>query len=207
MLDTSNEISRRYSPEQLDDQANVTCVTNEQVSAEHRKDQVEQWLHGVNTQIPDGDILLARGTENNQQISSGFASLVPLLKVLFSNGVPDEVRGCLPDALKNELDKIIHLQAQPLSPSAAAGYNESNAETITQQKEDSSKDLKQSQPPSNPTVTEEVKKKEWAMQDCTASKEDQEIPLDSMNLECDHDESDKLGIITDDSLLHNHIAS
>ena len=216
MLDSSNEISRRYSPEKQVDQANHTCFTSEHVSAEDRKDQVEQWLNGINTGVPEADIISARETELCQQTTatSDFTSFVPLFKLLFTNGIPDEVKCHIPDSLKNELDKFFHQYVQPLS-SQAAVYNEPNCEIATQQKEDT---LKQVQQPNNdisfnPTVTKGAKKKEWVQKDIAVAKGEQEILLNSKKLgtrDDIHDESisaDKWEVVADDSLLRYGIDS
>jgi len=216
MLDSSNEISRRYSPEKQADQANNTCLTGEHVSAKDRKDQVEQWLNGINTGVPEADIISARETELCQQTAatSDFTSFVSLLKLLFTNGIPDEVKCHVPDSLQNELDKFIHQYVQTPS-SQVAVCNELNSEIVTQQKEDA---LKQVQQPNNdislnPTVTKEAKKKEWMQKDIAATKGKQEILLNSKKLgtrDDIHDESmlaDKWEAITDDSLLRYGIDS
>ncbi|XP_065909931.1 telomere repeats-binding bouquet formation protein 1-like isoform X2 [Dysidea avara] len=210
ILNSSNEISRRYSPVQQDDQANNTCFTGEHVSAEDRKDQVEQWLDGINTEVPEADILSPRETELCQQTTTSttnFTSLVPLLKLLFTDGIPDGVKCHLPDSLQSELDRFVHQYTQPPSSKVTA-CNEPNSETFTQQKDDASKQVH-----NNSTVTKEVKKKEWVRQDIVATKEEQEIPLNSKKSEVvdnAHDESksvDKWEAVTDDSLLHYGIDS
>ena len=108
MLNTSYEIAKcnHVAPDDGDKQgAHNSCyIIDKEVTTEEKHFNVQQWLDGIGTNNAEDAGLSTCEIKSNQE----FSCLVPLLQLLFTKGVLDEVRPHLPASLQNEVDKLCH---------------------------------------------------------------------------------------------------
>ena len=108
MLNTSYEIAKcnHEVPDDGDELAghNSRYVIDKEVTVEEKHFHVQQWLDGIGTDNAEDIGLSTCEMKSNQP----FSCLIPLLQLLFTKGVLDEVRPHLPASLQNEIDKLCH---------------------------------------------------------------------------------------------------
>ena len=108
MLNTSYEIAKcnHEVPDDGGGQAthNSHYVIDKEVTVAEKRSHVQQWLDGIGTDNAEDTGLSTCEMKPNQE----FSCLIPLLQLLFTTGVLDEVRPHLPALLQNEIDKLYH---------------------------------------------------------------------------------------------------
>ena len=104
MLNTSYEIAKcnHEVPDDGDGQAthNSYYVIDKEVTVAEKHSHVQQWLDGIGADNAEDTGLSTCKMKPNQE----FSCLIPLLQLLFTTGVLDEVRPHLPALLQNEID-------------------------------------------------------------------------------------------------------